>query len=205
MLCSQGYVAVRFDPTGTWGSEGSIAEYTTTQYLDDIRSIFEYMLQRRDYPHILLGGHSRGGMVSILFATRDPRISLVLGIMPSSGRSMTERRREEWRTTGVSVSRRDVPGAPNECKEFRVPYTHVEDRDRYDVIADIRNVRVPIILIAGEHDGLVRLEDVREIFDNANEPKTLTVIPGIGHDYRHRDDEVARVNEVVLEQLQKLS
>ncbi|MDO8621938.1 MAG: alpha/beta hydrolase [bacterium] len=204
-LCSQGYVAVRFDPTGTWGSEGSIAEYTTTQYLEDIRGVLEYMLQRGDYPHVLLGGHSRGGMVSILLAARDPRISLVLGIMPSSGRSMTERGREEWKATGVRVSHRDVSNTRNERREFLVPYTHMEDRDRYNVAMDVRDVKVPIVLIAGEHDELVRPEDVRKIFDNANEPKSLTVVAGIGHDYRRRADDVTKVNEMVLEQLQKLS
>ena len=81
-LDKQGYTVVRFDPTGTWESEGHIADYTTTQYLEDIKHVLEYMLKQEDYTYILVGGHSRGGQVSILYAARDPRISVGLGIRP---------------------------------------------------------------------------------------------------------------------------
>ena len=110
VLTERGYTVVRFDPTGTWESEGSISEYLTSQYLNDIKNVLEYMLREGDYRYVLLGGHSRGGMVSILYAARDPRISLVLGIMPSSGRSMVGKRREDWQRSGFSISTRDVPG-----------------------------------------------------------------------------------------------
>ncbi|HEY4509810.1 MAG TPA: alpha/beta fold hydrolase [Candidatus Paceibacterota bacterium] len=201
-LDKQGYTVVRFDPTGTWESEGHIADYTTTQYLEDIKSVLEYMLKHGDYTYIMLGGHSRGGQVSILYAARDPRISLVLGIMPST-RSLMARMQhhEEWEKEGVSISHRDVPGNKDEEKEFRVPYSQVEDRDRYDVAEDVKKIKAPVILIAGELDDLVFPEDVKEIFDNANEPKKFIIIPGIGHDYRHNDEEVNVVNKSILEQL----
>ncbi len=53
------------------------------------------MLTKDKYTGILLGGHSRGGMVSLLYTARDNRISKVLGIMPSSDKSMTPAR-EKW-------------------------------------------------------------------------------------------------------------
>ena len=200
-LDKQGYTVVRFDPTGTWESEGHIADYTTTQYLEDIKHVLEYMLKQEDYTYILVGGHSRGGQVSILYAARDPRISVVLGIMPSSRSSMAKERPEKREETGVSVSHRDVPGNKDEEKEFRVPYSQVEDRDRYDVAEDVKKIKAPVILIAGELDDLVFPEDVKEIFDNANEPKKFIAIPGIGHDYRHNDGEINVVNKSILEQL----
>jgi len=199
-LNGQGYTVVRFDPTGTWESEGDISDYTTTQYLVDIKSVLEYMLKENTYDHILLGGHSRGGQLSLLYAARDARISVVLGIMPSSS-MVTGRRREEWKEAGVSISYRDLPDNKNEKREFRVPYSHVEDGNKYDVIGDVKKIKAQIILIAGEFDILVLTKDIKEIFDNANEPKRFLIIPGIGHDYRYSDNEVAIVNEKILEQL----
>src|SRR3989338_5134444 len=76
-LVTKGYTTVRFDPTGTWESEGDISDYTTTQYLVDIKSVLEYMLREHNFKHVLLGGHSRGGQVAILYAARDARISLI--------------------------------------------------------------------------------------------------------------------------------
>jgi len=42
-LSAMGYTVVRLDPTGTWESEGDISEYTVTQYLADINSVWQYM------------------------------------------------------------------------------------------------------------------------------------------------------------------
>lgn len=200
-LAGIGYTVARFNPTGTWDSEGDIAEYTTSQYLQDIKSVLDYMTKEHEYTHILLGGHSRGGMVSILFAARNPRVSAVLGIMPSSGRSLMGARRENWQQTGFSTSQRDIPGTA-EKKEFKVPYSHVVDRDQYDVAEEAKKVKVPILFIAGQADTLVPPPDVKVIFDAANEPKQFIVIPGIGHDYRYHSSEVKIVNETILKALQ---
>src|SRR3989344_857048 len=35
-LLKKGFTVVRFDPTGTWESEGDISEYLTSQYLNDV-------------------------------------------------------------------------------------------------------------------------------------------------------------------------
>src|SRR3989344_9263934 len=202
-LALKGYTVVRFEPTGTWESEGGISEYTTSQYLEDIKSVLEYMLNQTGYKQILLGGHSLGGQVSILYAARDSRISIVLGIMPSSG-PIQGQRREEWEKNGMSVSQRDLPNDKDKKIEFRVPFNHVLDRDQYDAVGDAKKIKAPIILIAGELDDLVSPDDVKEIFDNANEPKKFLVISNIGHDYRHNDSEVKIVNENILEQLNSI-
>jgi len=202
-LEEQGYVVARFEPTGTWESEGDISDYTTSQYLEDIKNVLEYMLSQANYKQILLGGHSRGGQVSILYAARDSRISTVLGIMPSSG-PIQGQRREEWEKAGINISQRDLPAGENKKIEFRVPFNHVLDRDQYDAVGDVKKIKVPIVLIAGELDDLVPPDDVKEIFDNANDPKKFIVIPNIGHDYRHNDNEVKIVNEKILEQLKSM-
>src|SRR3989338_9485430 len=54
-LAAKGFIVVRFDPTGTWESDGSISDYTTSQYLADIKNILEYMLAKGKYETILLG------------------------------------------------------------------------------------------------------------------------------------------------------
>lgn len=200
-LAEYGYTVVRFDPTGVWESEGDIADYTTTQYLANIKSVLEYMLTQNEYTDILLGGHSRGGMVSLLYTARDKRISKVLGIMPSSDKSMTPEREKEWRENKVSVSTRDLPDEREKRREFRVPFSHVEDRAKYYVVDDVAKITVPIILLAGEQDTLITPNDVKRIFGNANEPKTFTIIPKVGHDYRLNDDEVKIVNEHILKAL----
>ena len=36
------------------------------------------MILEGNYKHILLGGHSLGGLIAMEYASRDPRISVVL-------------------------------------------------------------------------------------------------------------------------------
>jgi pimeloyl-ACP methyl ester carboxylesterase len=114
---------------------------------------------------------------------------------------MTGKRRDDWEKSGVSVSQRDLPDDRNKTREFCVPFKHVLDRDQYDAVGDMKKIKSPVILIAGELDDLVEPVDVKELFDNANEPKRFIIIPNIGHDYRLNDDEVKLVNERILEQL----
>ncbi len=193
-----GYTVVRFEPTGTWGSDGNISDYTNTQYLEDIKEVLEYMLSQKRYTHVLLGGHSRGGQLSIIYAARDPRISYVVAIMPSSKHTMTGQRYKDWEKTGVSISHRELPDNGDRKREFRVPFSHVEDRERYDVMADVKKIKVPIIIVTGELDEVCLPKHVKEIFDEANPPKNFLMIPGIGHDYRYNDDEIELVNKEIL-------
>jgi len=199
-LTEKGYTVVRFDPTGTWESEGNISEYTTTQYLADIEYVLDYMVKKDGYSYVLLGGHSRGGQVSILFAAGNPKINAVLGLMPSLGR-VEKSEREEWKNVGVRISKRDLPGDRTQTTEFKVPFSHRQDREQYDTLEAVKKIHAPIVLVAGELDDIVEPNEVKEIFDKANEPKRFVLIEGIGHDYRLNDTEIAKVNSRIIESL----
>ncbi|OGI58133.1 hypothetical protein A3C60_01285 [Candidatus Nomurabacteria bacterium RIFCSPHIGHO2_02_FULL_37_45] len=200
-LLKKGFTVVRFDPTGTWESEGDISEYLTSQYLNDVRSVLEYMLKEKNYSYILLGGHSRGGLISILYASLDSRISFVLGIMPSSIRIMIGTKREEWEKAGFSIAKRDIP-KKNEEIEFKVPYSHVIDRDQFNVFEAVKKITVPLVMIAGELDKACLPEDVKKLFDQANEPKKFILMKNIGHEYRHNLLEIKEVNKEIINSLE---
>lgn len=206
-LAGEGYTVVRFDPTGIWGSEGDISRYTTTQYLRDIRSVIDYMLKEGNFKHILVGGHSRGGQMALLYAARDQRISAVLGIMPSSNLSKKEERGDQrindWKNTGFSISTRDLPDNREIKRTFKVPITHLDDLRKYDVLKEVKKIRVLIVLIAGELDVSCPPDTIKEIFVYANEPKKFLVIPKIGHNYRLNEKEVELVDKEILKLLKE--
>jgi pimeloyl-ACP methyl ester carboxylesterase len=201
-LSEIGYTVVRFDPTGAWGSEGDISEYLTSQYLEDIKAVLEQMLAMHEYTQVLLGGHSRGGQVAILYAARDPRISAVLAIMPSHG-PIEGVAREKWQACGFKISERDVPGS-SKYVQFKVPFQHVLDRNQFDALDDVKKIKAPIIFVAGETDNLVTPQDVKELYEAANEPKKFILLEGIGHGYRRNVSEIEKVNTLVVDELLKL-
>lgn len=201
-LTEKGYTVVRFDPLGTWESEGYVSDYSVTQYLKDIGSVLEYILHEGDYKYVLLGGHSLGGMVSILYAAQDPRISAALAIMSpySLVEKMSQDRLDKWEKEGFRTSLRDMPGTTEKI-EFCVPFTHPIDAKQYNVLDVVQNLHVPLVLIAGAVDDVVQTKEVQAIFSKANEPKKMVIIDGIGHDYRHNQDEIKKVNGKILELL----
>jgi uncharacterized protein len=199
-LAGQGYTVVRYDPLGTWESGGTISDHTISKQLQDIRSIIEFMLGKNNYDHILLGGHSRGGLVSILYAVQDPRISSVLSIMSpySLVRTVNADKIQQWKKEGVRKSKRDVPGTSEE-REFNVPYSNLQDAEQYNALDEVGRLHVPLILVAGEKDDLITPAEVKMIYDKANEPKKMLVVEGIGHGYRRNSAEIQIVNNKILE------
>lgn len=197
ILVGRGYVVVRFDPTGTWDSEGSISEYNTTQYLKDIKSVKNYMTKDVNYNSILLGGHSMGGRMSLLYAPTDSEISAVLVIMSSYSKAPNPDKDEKWRNEGVQINNRDIPNLPNERRQYVVPSAFLFDSDKYNALNTLKEFHGPVLLFAGEKDILVLPAVVKTIFDNANNPKKFTIIPNVGHDYRKNVQEVKKVNEEI--------
>lgn len=199
-LAENGYTAVRFDPTGVWESDGNIEDYTVTQYLEDIKNVLEHMLAKNDFTHVLLVGHSRGGTAALLYAARDLQVSAVLGIMSPYKLASWEK----WNEDGLRFSSRDMPGS-DEKVEFTIPVSYLEDLEKYDVLEEVKKLKVPVMLLAGEMDKGVLPGDVKKIYDNVNEPKHFEVIPSVGHDYRVHESQVKLVNECVMRGLEKMT
>lgn len=201
-VAEAGFTAICFDPTGTWESEGSIADYTMSQYLNDIRVVIDFALREKPYSDVCIMGHSIGGLLSIVYAARDSRVTKVVGIMPPyvyvRPHLEWERGNEsEWAKSGFRVSRRDVPHS-QEIREFNAPYAFVEDSRKYNALDEVPRLHVPLLLIAGEIDDLVTPEQTRMIHDKANEPKKYVVMKGMDHNYRHHPEQVAKINQEII-------
>lgn len=203
-LANTGYTVVRFDPTGTWESEGVLDDYSTTQYLIDVKKVLEYMQGQNSYTEILLGGHSKGGYIAMLYAISDPQISTVLAIMSpySLNRLSNQEIIAKWYETGYRTSKRDVPNT-DEIIEFKVGLAYVEDRFGHEVLSKINQFHGNLFLLSGEQDQTVLSEDVEKVYTEANEPKYYHVMPGMGHDYRKHPDQIQAVNAQILIAIQK--
>ncbi len=202
-LAEKGFTAVRFDPIGTWDSEGAIEDYVIENQLKDIHAILDFMLSGAAYKYILVGGHSRGGLVSLLYAAQDPRISAVLGIMPPHSliRTVNADKYEKWKQDNLRVSHRDKPDKSGDI-EISVPYSNFIADNKFNLLEEIKKVQVPITLVAGELDATCLPEEVRKIYDSANEPKKFINLKGIGHGYRRNLAEVELVNNEILKALE---
>ena len=189
----KGYLALSFDPPGTWESSDDISLYTTPNYLKAINEVIEYYGNR---PTITLG-HSRGGSMSILAGINNDLVTRFIAIMSHYGPS--ERPDVEG---DIRTSYRDLPPGTEETaekKRFDLPMSYFDDPTRY---TGLENCTKPKLFFLGKEDDVVLPEDVREAYELAAKPKQLYELES-GHDYRYRLDIINEVNQVISKFLDK--
>jgi pimeloyl-ACP methyl ester carboxylesterase len=86
-LADAGYYVLRYDKRGVGQSGGRGETATLQDFAEDVRGAVKFLRERRDVDpkRIVLFGHSEGGLVALLAASRDDDIAgVVLAAVPSS-------------------------------------------------------------------------------------------------------------------------
>ena len=189
-LSARNYLALSFDPPGTWESPGGIELYTMTNYLKAINELIEYF---GDRPTVLMG-HSRGGTMAMLAGSRNDRVTHIIAAMSHSSASGPDKRRVKG---DVQIEYRDTP--PNNDtrkKEFDLPLNYFKDASQYDVLNALRHCMKPKLFFLGTKDTIVTPAEVREDYAEAAEPKRLHELIS-DHDYRRHPHVIEEVNRVM--------
>jgi pimeloyl-ACP methyl ester carboxylesterase len=85
-LTRRGIAVLRVDDRGVGGSTGSIAKSTSDDFAGDVLASVDYLRNRGEIDGARIGliGHSEGGIIAPLAATRDPRIAFIV-LMAGTG------------------------------------------------------------------------------------------------------------------------
>jgi hypothetical protein len=143
-----------YDYRGYGASEGSPGEAGTYR---DARAAYRYLVEQKQVKpsELVLFGESLGSAVSLELALDHPAAALVLEAPFTSVRDMA-------RTTLLA------PLAPFV-------------RTRYESLARIPRLRMPLLVVQGDRDEIVPPAQGRRLFDAAPGPKRYYAIPGAGH------------------------
>jgi fermentation-respiration switch protein FrsA (DUF1100 family) len=144
-----------FDYRGFGGNSGSPTESGLTL---DARAARDYVVARAgdDRPRLVYFGESLGTAVATDLALEHPPAALVLR---SPFTSLTD------------VGRVHYPGLPVDWLL----------RDRYATIERIARVKAPLLVIGGDQDRIVPIDQTRRLYDAAREPKSILIIKGADH------------------------
>jgi dipeptidyl aminopeptidase/acylaminoacyl peptidase len=179
-FCGAGLVTLIFNFRGTGKSEGNLDILGWTRDLQAAIG-FLYGLEQVDRNHLCLLGFSGGAAVSVYGAAHDPRVSLVVTCAcPADFHSLHQRE-----TPGETIERFRQIGAIRD-KDF--PPSIEEWQKGFETVTPINWVdRIsprPLLVVHGDNDELVPMEHAHRLYQKAQEPKELKIIPGARHRMR---------------------
>ena len=144
-----------FDYRGYGLSEGTISEEGTYR---DAQGALDYVRSREgiDTGNILYFGRSLGSAVAVWLATQQQPYGLVLESPFASIRDMAQ------------------------LVHPRLPL-YLLVRTKYDSLSRIGRVSAPVLVIHGDKDETIPLSQAQKLYDAAQDPKQLYIIPGADH------------------------
>ncbi|HEY2988388.1 MAG TPA: alpha/beta hydrolase [Candidatus Binatia bacterium] len=143
------------DYRGYGRSEGAASEQGT--YEDGLAAL-RYLRSRKDLDakNIALFGQSLGAAVATEVAAREECVALILEAPFASIREMA-RAIYPWLPIGPLL------------------------RTRYDVAKKIKAVKAPVLVLQGDQDEVIPVEQGKKVFAAAHEPKKFYIVRGAGH------------------------
>lgn len=199
------YTVVRFDTTNSIGeSDGSYEDATTTNYYEDLEDLLTWAKSQTWYQEpFILAGHSLGGICVSLYAQKFPE--KVKAIAPvstvvSGKLSMETEGKEEWRESGwLIVESASKPGVMK-----KLPWSHMQDRQKYDLLENVNKLTMPVLLIVGDNDTSTPISHQQILYNALPEgKKELFVIKGSGHNFR-KESEREELKQILDAWIKKL-
>lgn len=194
-LGERGYLALSFDPPGTWESPGSIDLYTTTNCIKATEELIEYFGNRPT----VLAGHSRGGTIAMLVGPKNPHVTHIIPVFSHYG-APSDPEPERIRN-GKLLSFRDLPPGTERTKEqkgFLLPLNYFKDGAQYDALPGLRTCTKPKLFFYGTRDTMNNPEDTKHAFRESAEPKMIHAVEA-EHDYRLFPRAIEEVNKTIGE------
>jgi hypothetical protein len=192
-LAAAGAPVLRFSFSGNGASGGRFVDSNISKEVEDLGSVLDALQGWR----IGYAGHSMGGAVGVLRAARDPRLAFLISL---AGMVHTKAfaQREFGTVKPGDGCMWDDPNCP-------LSQAYMDDLTRIDtVVNEAPRIKVPWLLVHGTEDDVVPVQDSRDIFAKANQPKQLIELPGASHVFAgdHTAPMVRTVTEWVKPRIQ---
>lgn len=183
-----GFNALRFSFAGNGESEGKFEACTISKEVKDLKAIVD-AAEDEGYHRICYAGHSMGAAVGVLSAAKDERIELLISL---SGMAHTQKFCE---TEFGDVT----PGEGNMWGEESCPLSKafVDDMAKIKTVQNkTEKIEIPWLIVHGDADDVVPVDEGREMYRSAYEPKELVILEGVDHVYN--GDGESQMTDAVL-------
>ena len=169
-LAAVGIPALRFSFSGNGASEGRFIDSTISKEVNDLCVVLDRL---KDYT-ICYVGHSMGGAVGVLRASEDSRIQLLVSL---AGMVHTKAfaQREFGDVTPDEGFMWDEPDCP-------LSQVYMDDLTQINTVVDrAPQITVPWLLVHGDEDDVVPIEDSHDILERVDGQAQLITLEGASH------------------------
>lgn len=175
VLAKRGFLTLRFDFAYVGESSEKFEDITYSGEVDDLRAACSF-IRDRSSGRIGILGSSMGGTVALLFAAEDPGIAALVTIAAPVHPEAFPRRilspdaLQKWRDRGFTFYNRQ-----------RLNLALLEDLESLDVIESARKIACPVLIIHGESDEVVPVEEAHELNACISGKRKLLILKGTDH------------------------
>lgn len=174
-LYKAGFAYLRFNyrgcGTGEEISQGRFEDTTLSRRIQDYRAAVNFVEATTvDKNRLAVVGSSLGGTVVI--AAREGRIKAMVALATPCRFNIPP---DDMYKMSKGERIFELPSGSKITREF------FADIGEYDICGDAGEIGCPLLVIHGDEDDLVPLENAHCIYEKANEPKRLEIIEGGNH------------------------
>jgi pimeloyl-ACP methyl ester carboxylesterase len=174
-LAQKGIPTLRFDFSYVGESSGKFEDITYTGEVADLAGAYALMQGR--YPgRTAILGSSMGGTVALLFAAQQPSVAALVTVAAPlhpeqfPKRVLTPEQLEQWRLQGFTV-----------YNGQRLNVSLLSDLERINVPAAVKKITCPALIIHGDADELVPVNEAYELHACLTNSKRLSILKGADH------------------------
>lgn len=186
-FCRRGILVARFDFYGSGESEGEFSEATFTSEVEDLGSVLDYVSGRSDVDYGRIGvlGLSMGGAVSIIRASRDPRIRFVCTwSAPADFLALAEYAKGLLKGGISSGEYIDLPSG------YRMTTRFIQDLLSYNILEAVSKISPrPLLIVHGGQDSVVPTSHAEMLYSRAGDPREKIVVEDGDHTFTGYDVE----------------
>ncbi len=169
-LAAAGFASLRFSFSGNGDSEGDFRQSTPSKEAEDLATVLDACEQWQ----VTYVGHSMGGAVGVLRASKDPRIQRLVSLA-----GMVETADFARRKFGELTPGKDNMWDKPECP---LSQTFLDDMAAIGSVLDLaQEIKVPWLLLHGNKDEVVPMQESEMILSRSGGSVDFIAIPDADH------------------------
>ncbi|HIH14318.1 MAG TPA: alpha/beta fold hydrolase [Nanoarchaeota archaeon] len=170
-FAKKGYRVLTFDFRGRGESEGDFSETTLTTNINDLNAAIDFLNS-----NVVLIGASFGGTASICIAAKNKRVKCLITMAAPHNLDawLGGNRLAEAKKNGYSI------GAESWQKYSLALFVNARE---YKVIEKAKMIKVPWLIIHGNKDKSIPVQQARDFYREAKCTKELQIVKGADHGF----------------------